>query len=129
MVVVPVLNPFATPKNTLATLGDEEDQYAISVIFCVLPFEKMPVAVNFCVSPTAMVAVVGVTSIDTNVAAVTVRVVFPDTEPRVAVIVVLPVLNPVANPSEPAAFEMAATLGDEESQVTLVVISLVDPSE
>jgi hypothetical protein len=42
------------------------------------------VAVNCCVLPLAIEGVAGVTAIDTNVAAVTVSVVLPETVPEVA---------------------------------------------
>jgi hypothetical protein len=68
----------------------------------------------------------GVTPIDTRVAAVTVKVVEPDTEPRVAVIVADPMLADVASPLDPAALLTDATAGVPDCQVTAVVRSCVE---
>jgi hypothetical protein len=57
------------------------------------------VAVNCCVAPLAIEALAGVTAMDVNVAAVTVRPVDPLIAPEVAVIVALPVATPVARPA------------------------------
>jgi hypothetical protein len=65
-----------------------------------------------------MLGFVGVTSIETSTASVTVSVVFDDILPRVAVIVVAPTPVAVATPSE-----MVATPASDELQVTLVVRS------
>jgi hypothetical protein len=56
-----------------------------------------------------MLGLVGVTARVTSVAGVTVSVVDADTPPRVAEIVVEPVLTEVANPLEPAALLTVAT--------------------
>ena len=62
---------------------------------------------------------------DTRAAAVTVRVVDPATEPRVAVTVVLPVLALAASPWLPPALLMVATAADEELHCTVLVRSCV----
>ena len=80
-------------------------------------------AVNCREVPLAMEGAAGVTAMDTRVAEVTVKVVEPETLPRVALMVVLPALTPVARPSLLAALEMLATAGAEEAQVTVVVRS------
>jgi hypothetical protein len=77
----------------------------------------VPVAVNCCVPPGAIVKLAGVTAIETSVAAVTVRTVDPLTEPEVAVIVDVPTETAVANPAE----FMLAMLVAEEVQVTELV--------
>ena len=67
----------------------------------------------------------GVTAIDTNVAAVTVNVVLPETLPRVAVMTDEPIPTPVARP-------LATTVATEvvpEVQVTVVVMFSEVPSE
>ena len=64
---------------------------------------------NCWVVPFAIDGLVGVTAIDTRVAAVTVRVVVPLLPPEVAVIVALPWPTPDARPSVPDAFEIVAT--------------------
>ena len=53
----------------------------------------------------------------------TLSVVLPLTVPKVAVMVVLPAARAVASPE----FEMLATVGLEEDQVTRPVVSLVLP--
>ncbi len=55
---------------------------------------------------------------DTSVAGVTVNVVLPETSPNVAVIVVTPTVDEVANPFKPAALLMVAIPVSEEVQVT-----------
>ena len=50
----------------------------------------MPVAVNCCVDPLGTDGFAGVTAIETNVGAVTVRVVEPEIVPDVAVMVAVP---------------------------------------
>jgi hypothetical protein len=52
---------------------------------------------------------------------VTVSVAVPETLPDVAVIVVDPLATEVANPLEPAALLMAATVAADDFQVTAVV--------
>ena len=61
-------------------------------------------------SPLAMLGFVGVTASDTRVAAVTVRVAVAVWPPYAAVMVVAPVLLPVARPSVPAALLIGPTL-------------------
>ncbi len=76
-----------------------------------------------------MLGLPGVTAMDTKVAAVTVRVVEPDTLPDVAVIVVVPAAIDVARPLEPTALLIVATPVLEEPHVTAVVRFCVEPSE
>ena len=76
-----------------------------------------------------MLGFVGVTEMDTSVAAVTVRVVDPDIPPLVAFKVVLPVATLVARPSLPVALETAATEEFVEDQVAAAVKSWVVLSE
>ena len=53
MVVLPVFTPVASPAAVIvATLVLDEAQVTELVIFCVLPSEYVPVAVNCCVAPT-----------------------------------------------------------------------------
>src|SRR6266700_2738134 len=72
-----------------------------------------------------MLGFVGVTAIEERVAFVTVSVVFPETSPSVAVIVVVPAATDVAKPCEPPALLIVATPAAEELQVTWVVRSCV----
>src|SRR2546427_13126807 len=72
-----------------------------------------------------MLGFVGVTAIEERVAFVTVSVVFPETPPKVAVIVVVPVATDVAKPCEPPALLIVATPVLDELHVTWVVRSCV----
>ena len=76
-------------------------------------------AVNCMVWPMAMLGLTGVTVIETRIAAVTVKVVFPDLLPDVAVMTAVPAAAPVARP---LAFTVA-TLIVPDDQVTDAVIS------
>ena len=64
----------------VATLAAVELQCALWVKFCVVPSEKVPVAVNPCVVPGAIAAVEGVMAIETSVAPVIVSGVDPLTD-------------------------------------------------
>ncbi len=68
------------------------------VKFCVELSEKVPVAVNCCFVPLAIEGFAGVSAIDTSVAGVTVKVVDPVMPPETALIALVPVATPVANP-------------------------------
>jgi len=85
--------------------------------------------VNCCDAARAILGLVGVTDIDTSVAEVTASEVDPDILPDVAVIVVEPAAADVALPLEPAALLMAATVVDDDFQVTDVVTFCVELSE
>ncbi len=67
-------------------------------MFWVVPSVKVPVAVNCWVVPSGMEGIAGVTAIDARAAAVTVSVVEPETEPEMAVMVVVPVAALLAKP-------------------------------
>ena len=71
---------------------------AVLVRFCVVPLLYVPVAVNCCVWPATTDAVVGVTEIEVNTAAVTVNVAEPLVVPDLAVMVALPCATLVASP-------------------------------
>ena len=71
----------------------------------------------------------GVTWIVTSIAAVTVRVVLPETGPLAAEMMVLPGAAELASPCVPAALLIVATPALEEDQVTCCVRSSVELSE
>ena len=75
-----------------------------------------------------MLGVAGVTPIDTRVAAVTVRDVFPDTEPSEAVMVTDPVATANAMPFEPDALLIEAIVVSDEVQAALLVRFCVELS-
>ena len=75
-----------------------------------------------------MLGFAGVTSIDTRVAEVTVRMVDEDTPPRVAAIIVEPALAVVLIPFEPGVLLIVATAITEELQVTAAEMSCTELS-
>ena len=126
IVVEPAATAVANPLEPAALLmlaTDAVDEFQVTdvVRFCVELSEYVPVAVNCCDAPCAMVGLAGVIARDTSVAAVTVSVAVPDTPPDVAVIVVEPAATEVALPLEPAALLIAATVAIDELQDTAVV--------
>jgi hypothetical protein len=76
-------------------------QWQVSVRFCVLPSEYVPVAVNCTLLPSRlmMVGLAGVTAIDCSTALVTVMASDPVTPFSVARALKLPVATPVADPA------------------------------
>ncbi len=126
MVVVPVARAVARPLLSItATIVLDELQLACVVISCVVPSEKVPVAVNCWVAPPSTLGSAGVIAMEDRVAEVTVRVVLPETVPEVAVIVVVPAVTAVARP----LLSITATIVLDELQLACVVISCVVPSE
>jgi hypothetical protein len=123
---VPCAKPVAAPVAlTLATLGADEFHVTIAVRFCVEPSAYVPVAVNCSVPPEGIDGFAGVTAMEDRTDDATVKVVVPEIEPWVAVIVVLlPDCTPVASPDE----LMLATPGDEEVHETAPVKFCVLPS-
>lgn len=125
IVAVPPLTPVAVAPLMVATAVSEE----VHVVFgtadmsSVLPSLKLPVAVNCREPPTAMVGLVGVTTIETRVASVTVRFVEVVIDPKAAVIVAEPSDSALAKPLE---FTVTILL-DEGPQVTWLVRFLVLP--
>ena len=64
----PTVNTLARPELafTLATAGVPEVQVTLLVKSALLVSEKVPVAVNCCVTPSGTLGIVGVTAIDTK---------------------------------------------------------------
>jgi hypothetical protein len=88
----------------------------------------VPVAVNCLVLPNDIEGPAGVTLIETKLAGLTVRAVEPMIGPRVAVIVVCPVVALAASPILRGALLIVATAGTELLQATELVILRVLPS-
>lgn len=133
MVAVPRPPPVASPwlpKALLmvATVVAEELQVTEVVRSLVLPSVKLPVAANCCLVPKGIEGMAGVTAMESNSAGVTVRSVAPETEPEVAVTVVVPIPVLVARPLLPRLLLTTATAVFAELQVTEVVRSCVLPS-
>ncbi len=118
IVVLPCATLVANPAALIvATLVVPELHVTVPVRFWVVLLLYVPVAVNCSVAPAVIEGLAGVTAIDTNVAAVTVRIVEPLIEPEVAVIVVLPCATLVARP----AALIVATLVDDELHFAVAV--------
>ena len=99
MVAVPSPVLVAKPDvDMMATDVFDEPQATEAVRSCVPPLPNVPVAVNCLSVPSAIDELAGVRAIETSVAALTVKVVDPLTEPEVAVIVVDPCPTLVARP-------------------------------
>ena len=130
IVVAPKVNAEANPVtgSILATAGVEEIQVTDNVFTTDVLSELIPIAVNCCVAPLAILGLTGVIARDERVAAVTFKVVtsvFP-VATSVAVIVVAPNVNAEANP---VTGSMLATAGVEEIQVTDDVFTITVLSE
>ena len=126
MVVEPTVLLVARPPVAIvATVVLELLQVTSAVRSGVEASEKVPVAVNCCILPAATEGVAGVTCIDCSVVAVTVSVVLPLIAPEVAVMIVVPASKVVARP----VLSIVAFAGVPLVQVTLLVISAVEPSE
>jgi hypothetical protein len=131
----PTLTPVARPEEFDALLITttavfEELQVTCFVRTCSEVSENIPVAVNCWLNFRPIVALEGVTTMDVNVADVTVRVALLDTMlPAVARTVVDPTAVDVAKPLvSPPALLMTATERDVELQVTESFISRVELS-
>jgi hypothetical protein len=89
----------AKPLPLMVAMEVAEDvQVAVPVRFLVVPLLYVPVAVNCCVFPTAREGAAGVTAMEVNTAAETVRVAVPLILEEVAVTVTVPGATPFANP-------------------------------
>ncbi len=112
----------------IATLGVPEPHVTNVVrswLVIFVPSEKTPVAVNRWLVPREMLGFVGETPMDTRVAEVTVRIVFPETLPNAAATVVEPAETDIASP----ALSIVATPIFDELHVTCVVRSWLLLSE
>ena len=99
MVAVPGETAVARPlPSTVATAVLDELQVTCVVIPLVVPSEYVPEAVNCWVFPTGTLGLAGVIDMEDRVAGVTVREVFPEILPEVAVIVAFPAATAVASP-------------------------------
>jgi len=99
MVEVPTPAPLAKPTALIVAVEVvPELQVTVPVRFWVEPSLNVPVAVNCWVAPLVIDGFAGVTAIDCNVAAVTVRTVEPEIDEDVAVMVEVPTPAPLARP-------------------------------
>jgi len=122
IVVIPCLAVLASPWLLMvATAVSEEFQLTEEVSSLVLPSVNVPVALNCCFVPSGMEGLRGVTPRDTKTGGATARVVEPLTDPKEAIIAVVPWARLVARPRLPAELLIEATAGFKEFQVTEVV--------
>ena len=130
VMVVPVPTATAVARPLLFTVAIDvldELQATCAVISRLVPSENVPVAVNGWVTPTGILGLAGVTTMEDRGGAFTVRIVLPNElllekllgSLEVAVMVVVPKARAVARP----LLSTVATEGSEELQMTFVVIS------
>ena len=126
ILAVPAATPVAKPdEEMVAIVLSELAQVNGDVMSDVMPFERVPTALNSWEDPTAKLSGdAGVIARPVNVATgnITAGLVIPDT---VAVILAVPAATPVAKPAE----DIVAILVSELAQVTFPVMSAVEPSE
>jgi hypothetical protein len=130
MAVEPTATAVASPFEPdvlliVATVVLDELHIADVVKSCMVRSDNVPVAVNCCAVPLAILLPVGVTAIDAT--ADEVSVTEPVTAPYVAVISVEPGVWAVASPFELGALLMVAMLVSSELHVTHVVKSCFVP--
>lgn len=102
MTALPMPCAVAKPAGVIATIaGEAEIQLTWLVILAVLLSLYVPVAVNCPVTPFGREVFGVLMAMDFNIAAVTVTVVVPLTDPKVAVTVELPAALPVTSPLLP----------------------------
>jgi hypothetical protein len=124
IVVVPGATATANPAGLMAaTVGADDAQVTVEVMFWVVPSAYLPVAVNCCWATGASVTVGGVTAIETSGFA-TVSVVLPTTAPEAAVMLLVPTATAVARPD----VLMVATEEVTVIQLALAVRFFVVPS-
>jgi len=114
MVALPAATVLAKPVLSTAAIVASDELHAKPDIFWVPPSVNSPTAVNCSVFPRANEGADGVSDIETRAAGSTVKVVEPDTEPEVAVIVTLPTASVVATP----ALSTETVLLSDEVQIT-----------
>ena len=103
IVVSPTPIPVACPSEPgafeiVATPSLDDAQVTSEVMSCVELSVYVPVALNCCFPPLAMLGSAGVTSMVDRTAALTVSVVEPESAPKAAVMVVTPTALEVASP-------------------------------
>ena len=136
MVVLPSPTLFAKPIPAVslpmvATAASLEFQVTDAVISWVVESEKVPVAVNCSVVPKASDGSVGVISMETKLASVTLSVVLPlsPLAESVAVIATLPAATALARPLLAASLPTVAIVSSADVQSTCAVMSWVVKSE
>ena len=125
--VLVVATPVATPLTVMVILVVSDDVHvAVLVMSCVKLSVNVAIAVYCCGAWRTRAALAGVTAIEAIGDALTVRDAAGLTmEPSVAVIEVVPPAIPLAVPQVPWALLIVAMDGLEDTQFTVVVITLV----
>ena len=123
MTVVPAATAVARPVASIVAVAIVPDCHETDdVMFCVVMSEYVPVAVNACVAPAAMVGSDGVTAMLTRDAEVTTIVAVPESPPEVAVMTELPAATAVARPE---AGSIVATVVVAEVHAAFVIGAVV----
>jgi hypothetical protein len=113
---MPVPIPLLDPIERM--VGSEEDQVTWCVMSRVLPSLNVPLAVNCCLVPWAMLPFAGWIAIEVRLAAFTVSSDEPVTPPNAAVMVDVPMLTEL---SKPLAVILATLVADEVHFATPVM--------
>ena len=126
--VVPLPELVASPCDPgvmliVATVGDEELQFAPFVTSTVVPSLYRPVAMNCSVPPVGIEGPCGLISMASKMAVVTVRLAEPATAPEVAPMIVLPPPIVVTTPMVPDVLLTVATLETDELHCAELVTS------
>jgi hypothetical protein len=109
----------------VAIVGSRIVQFTIVVMLAIEPLLYVPVAVNAWVDPSAMVAELGLISIDVSVAAETWTIVVSVSPLAVAVIVALPVLSPVTMPAGEVVVTVATEVFEDDHTAVSVTSCIV----
>jgi len=134
MLVLPGLKPVAEPVELMvATLAREDAQVATKVTFCGDPLVKVAMAMYCTFAEGEMVALAGVTVIDSGVALVTWSVVEPVANGppglvKAALMEVDPWVRAVARPKYPGVLATVATAVLLDCQLATVVMFWLLPS-
>jgi hypothetical protein len=126
IIELPTANATAAPPGLTLTIWAEAlCHVAVELRSCVVPSEKVPIAVSWIVVPTGTDADGDFTVIDWRVAAATASRAEPVMVPAVAAITEVPTAMPRASPAESTFAMRGAAL----CHVTDVVMSWEEPSE
>ena len=130
MVRVPRFPPTARPLVVIeATRLSDDVQVTVSLMSCVVPSEKVPMAVNCWRTPKGIEAFAGVTTIEFSTALVTMRLAVPKiVSLAAAVIVTLPGAKPLTRPCVSIELLILTRLLADELHVTAFVMFCVLPS-
>lgn len=126
MFVVSVLltvSAVARPElSIVATAVFDDAQVTELVKFTVVPSWRVPIAVNCCVAPEEIDALVGVMEMDVRFAVTTFTVVEPLIPSRVALMVADPDATPVTSP---VALTVAIVMSEVDQLAELVIVSVL----